>query len=163
MSRRRSEVCEEFPELEPLTKEELAAFVDAACARVGLGSSTVRVTVGLIALGLIGFGLLATSWIWGWALLWLYNLGGTGAVVVVVCIVVVAVSSLFNALFVTDKIELFRRSGLLPEVLRSGRCAGCEYSLDGLEKNAVRAGAVRCPECGLVNPRSAHSGDRATV
>lgn len=154
MRNRGARIRQEVPELAPFTDDELAAYVATAQRRVGPGSAhwAARMVIRLIVLSVIGLLLVPTMWIWGWALMQLYNKYGTLAVVAVISAVVTIVLALLRAVVGSDRPDAARNITLLRDLARTGECARCGYRLFGLSPTDGRASVVCCPECGLVNP-----------
>lgn len=138
----------EFPELKPLSPDELRAYLAAFHARrvapnvaIAVGSLVLGamtcITVGTVVAMILSASLRATRG---------FDREG----------LVVAGSVIAAVLGTIWTVRRYRRhirtSSLIIQIRGVTRCAGCRYDIRGVEPLDSRPGVVRCPECGLVNP-----------
>lgn len=146
---------EQVPELAPFTDDELAGYLAAAQRKLASGSAAywaTRLLTGLFVLVGIGVVLAPTMWLWGWALLKLYDNYGEWTVVGVISAFALAVFGVLRAVVGNGRPDAARYTDLMRRLARAGECARCRYRLAGLSPSDRRTGVVCCPECRLVNP-----------
>lgn len=148
------------PALEALTPEERADYLRQFRTGRKLRDGLTRLSTGLAAIilfcMLFACGAIVPFALWMMADRWLGSpLGYPGGVVAAILLAACAGLAIWGtAYFLERHRELEQRRRVLVHLYeRSPECPSCRYDLSGAAELPARPGVVRCPECGLVNPR----------